>query len=34
MLAKTWGLLKDTISGFLSDEALSRAAAIAYTKSR
>ena len=30
MLAKTGDLLKDTVSGFLSDEALSRAAAIAY----
>jgi membrane protein len=30
MFAKIWDLLKDTVSGFLADEALSRAAAIAY----
>jgi membrane protein len=30
MFAKIWDLLKDTVSGFLDDEALSRAAAIAY----
>jgi membrane protein len=30
MFAKIWDLLKDTVSGFMADEALSRAAAIAY----
>src|ERR1700731_3154409 len=30
MFGKTWDLIKDTVSGFLDDEALSRAAAIAY----
>lgn len=30
MLAKAWTLAKDTVSGFLADDALSRAAAIAY----
>jgi membrane protein len=30
MFAKTWDLIKDTVSGFMADEALSRAAAIAY----
>ena len=30
MLTKTWGLTKDTVAGFIADEALSRAAAIAY----
>ena len=30
MFAKIWALVKDTVTGFLNDEALSRAAAIAY----
>jgi membrane protein len=30
MFAKAWNLIKDTVSGFMADEALSRAAAIAY----
>ena len=30
MFAKAWGVIKDTISGFMANEALSRAAAIAY----
>src|SRR2546423_8061445 len=30
MFAKSWDLIKDTVSGFMADEALSRAAAIAY----
>jgi len=30
MFAKIWDLIKDTVSGFLEDETLSRAAAIAY----
>jgi membrane protein len=30
MFAKIWDLIKDTVSGFMADEALSRAAAIAY----
>ncbi len=30
MLAKIWSLIKDTVSGFLADDALSRGAAIAY----
>jgi membrane protein len=30
MLAKIWDLIKDTVAGFLNDEALSRAASIAY----
>ena len=30
MFAKIWDLLKDTVSGFMADEALSRAAGIAY----
>jgi hypothetical protein len=30
MFAKVWDLIKDTVSGFLEDETLSRAAAIAY----
>jgi membrane protein len=30
MFAKSWDLIKDTVSGFMEDEALSRAAAIAY----
>jgi hypothetical protein len=30
MFAKIWDLLKDTVSDFMADEALSRAAGIAY----
>src|ERR1700730_7471556 len=30
MCAKLWDLIKDTVSGFMEDEALSRAAAITY----
>src|SRR5438105_5626767 len=30
MFARSWDLIKDTVSGFMADEALSRAAAIAY----
>src|SRR5207249_11172704 len=30
MFGKIWGPIKDTVSGFMADEALSRAAAIAY----
>jgi membrane protein len=30
MFAKIWDLIKDTVSGFMADETLSRAAAIAY----
>ncbi|MBV9152904.1 MAG: YihY/virulence factor BrkB family protein, partial [Alphaproteobacteria bacterium] len=30
MFGKIWDLLKDTVSGFMGDEALSRAASIAY----
>src|SRR5437016_1046093 len=30
MVTKTWALIKDTVSGFLADEALTRGAAIAY----
>jgi membrane protein len=30
MFAKVWNLIKDTVSGFMANEALSRAAAIAY----
>src|SRR5437764_377285 len=30
MFRKIWDLIKDTVSGFMADEALSRAAAIAY----
>ena len=30
MLAKAWTLIKNTVSGFLADDALSRGAAIAY----
>ena len=30
MFAKAWNLIKDTVSGFMANEALSRAAAIAY----
>jgi membrane protein len=30
MLRKIWDLLKDTVNGFIADEALSRAASIAY----
>jgi membrane protein len=30
MIGKIWGLIKDTFSGFMADEALSRGAAIAY----
>ncbi|MBV9964409.1 MAG: YihY/virulence factor BrkB family protein, partial [Alphaproteobacteria bacterium] len=30
MFGKIWSLLKDTVSGFMGDEALSRAASIAY----
>jgi membrane protein len=30
MFGKIWDLIKDTVSGFMADEALSRAAAIAY----
>ena len=30
MFAKAWNLIKDTVSGFMADEALSRTAAIAY----
>ena len=30
MFAKAWNLIKATVSGFMADEALSRAAAIAY----
>src|SRR4029077_20472285 len=30
LIRKAWGLIKDTVSGFIEHEALSRGAAIAY----